>query len=113
MCRLIILNWWKEKSSAYSSCGACEILSLNLTLHSMISWLIEGSISLYPFTPYGYPTKIHAILYVSSDFLFLNGIQAHTREMKTWKWVTFGLFPVQALKGVQSLKNLWGDLFCM
>jgi hypothetical protein len=60
-------------------------------LHSMMSQVDEErsispciftSISLYPFTPLGYPTKIHYVLYGSSAFLFSEGIWAHAREPK-------------------------------
>jgi hypothetical protein len=48
----------------------------------MMSQSKERSMSLYPFTPSGYPTKIHYVLCGSSAFLFLEGILAHAREPK-------------------------------
>jgi hypothetical protein len=57
----------------------------------MMRWSKEISISLYPFTPLGYPTKIHSVLYGSSAFLFSEGIWAHAREPKMKKWVTSNL----------------------
>jgi hypothetical protein len=45
------------KVSACDFSGAYETLSLNWTLRSMMSRSGERSISLYPFTPSGYPKK--------------------------------------------------------
>jgi hypothetical protein len=91
----------RKKVPTCNSCGACKRLCSKWTLCWMMIWSLEGSMSMHPFTLSRYPTKIHAVLWESNVFLFLEGIQAHAREPKTRKWITSGLFLLEDSKGVQ------------
>jgi hypothetical protein len=90
------LTGGRTKLSTCSYKGTCETLSLNWTLHSMMSQYKKKSMSMYPFTPSGYPTKKHSILSGSSAFLFSEEIMAHAHEPKIQKWVTSNLRLLQA-----------------
>jgi hypothetical protein len=71
--------------STCGSRGEFERLSSNRTLCLKMSWSVEGLISLYSFTPYGYPKKIHALLFGYSSFIFSEGMWAHPHDPKIRK----------------------------
>ena len=118
----LVDEWGIDTSITINGCGgeedsptstAAKGSSSNWTLISMKYLLVLKLISLYPSESSEYPTNMHSLLWGCKAFLLSVGILAQAFEPKILKWVTSGLCPLQALKGVIPSSFLWGTLLWM